>query len=68
MATAQQQQVPLGSRLALIAQQLETRFLGKEEVIRLLLIAIVTFASAWTKTIEASHCPPGQSRIKLGDI
>ncbi len=42
MATApQQQQVPLGSRLALIAQQLETRFLGKEEVIRLLLIAAV---------------------------
>jgi MoxR-like ATPase len=42
MATAQQPQaVPLGSRLALIAQNLESRFLGKEEVIRLLLIAVV---------------------------
>jgi len=41
MATAQQTQVPLGSRLALIAQNLESRFLGKEEVIRLLLIAVV---------------------------
>ncbi len=42
MATAQQPQaLPLQSRLALIAQQLESRFLGKEEVIRLLLIAVV---------------------------
>ena len=42
MATApQQQQLPLPSRLAQIAQHLESRFLGKEEVIRLLLIAVV---------------------------
>lgn len=42
MATAQQPQAaPLTTRLAQIAQQLEGRFLGKEEVIRLLLIAVV---------------------------
>jgi len=42
MATAPQQQAaPLTNRLAQIAQQLESRFLGKEEVIRLLLIAVV---------------------------
>jgi MoxR-like ATPase len=42
MATAPQQQAtPLTSRLGLVAQQLESRFLGKEEVIRLLLIAVV---------------------------
>src|SRR6478609_3505702 len=32
---------PLGSRLAAIAQELEARFLGKSEAIRLLLIAVV---------------------------
>ncbi len=37
----QQQALPLNNRLALIAQNLEGRFLGKEEVIRLLLIAVV---------------------------
>lgn len=37
----QQQALPLTNRLALIAQNLEGRFLGKEEVIRLLLIAVV---------------------------
>jgi MoxR-like ATPase len=37
----QQQVLPLTNRLALIAQNLEGRFLGKEEVIRLLLIAVV---------------------------
>ncbi|CAN5204417.1 AAA family ATPase [soil metagenome] len=37
----QQQATPLTHRLGLIAQNLEGRFLGKEEVIRLLLIAVV---------------------------
>jgi MoxR-like ATPase len=37
----QQQVPPLTQRLGLIAQNLESRFLGKEEVIRLLLIAVV---------------------------
>ncbi len=37
----QQQALPLTNRLGLIAQNLESRFLGKEEVIRLLLIAVV---------------------------
>jgi MoxR-like ATPase len=42
MATAPQQQAaPLTTRLAQIAQQLEARFLGKEEIIRLLTIAVV---------------------------
>ena len=60
MATAPQQQAaPLTSRLAMIAQQLESRFLGKEEVIRLLLIA----------TVAGEHAvligPPGTAKSAL---
>ncbi len=60
MATAPQQQAaPLTSRLAMIAQSLESRFLGKEEVIRLLLIA----------TVAGEHAvligPPGTAKSAL---
>jgi MoxR-like ATPase len=61
MATAPQQQAaaPLTTRLAMIAQSLESRFLGKEEVIRLLLIA----------TVAGEHAvligPPGTAKSAL---
>src|SRR5437763_221011 len=60
MATAPQQQAaPLTTRLAMIAQALEARFLGKEEVIRLLLIA----------TVAGEHAvligPPGTAKSAL---
>src|SRR2546430_12787235 len=54
-----QQQSPLTTRLAQIAQTLESRFLGKDEVIRLLLIA----------TIAGEHAvligPPGTAKSAL---
>jgi MoxR-like ATPase len=56
---AQQQQYPLTTRLGQIAQTLESRFLGKDEVIRLLLIA----------TIAGEHAvligPPGTAKSAL---
>lgn len=56
---AGQQQVPLTTRLAQIAQTLESRFLGKDEIIRLLLIA----------TIAGEHAvligPPGTAKSAL---
>jgi MoxR-like ATPase len=57
--TAAMQQHPLPVRLAQIAQSLEQRFLGKDEVIRLLLIA----------TIAGEHAvligPPGTAKSAL---
>ena len=57
--TAQAQANPLTNRLAQIAQTLESRFLGKDEVIRLLLIA----------TIAGEHAvligPPGTAKSAL---
>jgi MoxR-like ATPase len=59
MSVAAQQQNPLTTRLAQIAQTLEGRFLGKDEVIRLLLIA----------TIAGEHAvligPPGTAKSAL---
>jgi MoxR-like ATPase len=59
MSVAAQQQYPLTTRLAQIAQTLESRFLGKDEVIRLLLIA----------TIAGEHAvligPPGTAKSAL---
>jgi len=60
MATAQQQQqLPLPARLAQIGQHLESRFLGKEEVIRLLLISVVAGADA------VLIGPPGTAKSAL---
>src|SRR5512140_1753813 len=57
VAAHQQDSLPV--RLAMIAQQLEARFLGKEEVIRLLLIA----------TVAGEHAvligPPGTAKSAL---
>lgn len=59
MSAATAQQYPLTTRLAQIAQTLESRFLGKDEVIRLLLIA----------TIAGEHAvligPPGTAKSAL---
>jgi len=59
MSAVPQQQYPLTTRLAQIAQTLEGRFLGKDEVIRLLLIA----------TIAGEHAvligPPGTAKSAL---